>query len=47
MVNIILVFGTLLVLNIGLGTQLSEEMYDDGAEKQGFVEIEDVSEKRQ
>ena len=37
--HIILVFGTLIALNFGIGYQVSDELYED----QGVVEIQELA----
>lgn len=40
--HVILVFGTLVVINLGLGYAVSDYLYED-EEKEGVVEIQEVS----
>lgn len=37
--HVILVFGTLIALNFGIGYQLSDELYED----QGIVEVQELA----
>lgn len=40
--HVILVFGTLVVINLGLGYAVSDYLYED-EQKEGVVEIQEVS----
>ena len=40
--HVILVFGTLVVINLGLGYAVSDYLYEDG-DKAGVVEIQEVA----
>lgn len=40
--NVILVFGTLVAINLGLGYMVSDYLYED-EQQQGVVEIQEVS----
>ena len=41
--HVILVFGTLVAVNLGIGYMVSDYLYEDEEPVQGVVEVEDVT----